>query len=168
MKHLMRYLVLSLIVSGMILSAAGCAKAGPDDAETQALAKQFMTDIFVNHDSASAFSLVVPITTYGYVTQKIVEDTVGSEVKKSCSTPAESVQVGRPGGDVDIAEVSEADSSKGITARTAWTVSSTFTCAGQGKPADRVSVVYLEKVNGKWGISKVDWATGLGQQSPAG
>ena len=168
MKRVMRCLVLLLVVAGIVFGAAGCRKASPDDIETQALAKQFMQAIFVSHDSALAMSLVVPIDTYGYVTTKIVEDTVAAEISNKCSTPLESVQSGAPGGDVTIPDISTNDTSKGITARTAWLVSSKFRCGTQDRDADRTSVVYLEKVNGKWGIAKVDWQTGLGVQSPAG
>jgi hypothetical protein len=165
MKPNLRYLVLVLAAAGMIFSAAGCRKARPDDPETQALAKQFMTAVFVTHDAALAMSLVVPIDKYGYVTAKMLDDTVKNEIQKKCSTPAESVQVGAPGSDVEIPELSADDTARGITARTAWLVSSRFTCTGQTAAADRTTVVYLEQVNGKWGISQVLWAIGLGKQS---
>jgi hypothetical protein len=168
MKNIMRYLVLLLVVAGMLLGAVGCKKLSPDDIETQALAVQFMQAIFVSHDANLAMTFVVPITTYGYVTTKIVEDTVAAEIKNQCTTPSDSVLPGAPAADVTIPEISATDTAKGITARTAWLVSSKFRCGTQGRDADRISVVYLEKVNGKWGVAKVDWQRGLGMQSPAG
>jgi hypothetical protein len=168
MKHMLRYLVLFLIVTGIILGTTGCKKLTPDDIETQALAKQFMEAVFVSHDPVLAMTFVVPITTFGYVTTQIVEDTVAAEIKNSCITTPDSVLPGSLSGDVTVPELTAADGTKGITARTAWMVSSKFKCGNQGRDADRISVVYLEKVNGKWGVAKVDWQRGLGMQSPAG
>lgn len=76
------------------------------------------------------------------------------------------MEPGAPGGDITIPDVSATDTSKGITARTAWLVSSTYRCGTQSKNADRLSIVYLEKVNGKWGISKVSWQSWLGPTNP--
>ena len=166
MKRALRDALVVLIVAGVVLAAMGCRKASPDDAETMALAKQFMEAVYVSHDSALAMSLVVPIDTYGYVTTKIVEDTVATEIKNKCITPLESVQPGALSGDVTIPDISATDTSKGITARTAWLVSSKYRCGTQARDADRLSIVYLEKVNGKWGISKVSWQSGLGPTNP--
>jgi hypothetical protein len=168
MKRKLWVVMVILVAAGVALAVGGCKKASPDDAETQALARQFMEAVYVNHDPALAMSLVVPITAYGYVTTSVVESTVADEVNGKCSTPADSIQTGAPAGDVTIPDISTNDTAKGITARTAWMVSSTFLCTGQSKAADRTAVVFLEKVNGKWGISKVLWQTGLGPQSPAG
>ncbi|MHB1355538.1 MAG: hypothetical protein ACYCZF_06140 [Anaerolineae bacterium] len=168
MKHMMRYLILLLVVAGMILGAIGCKKLSPEDIETQALAKQFMEAVFVEQDAIKAMTFVVPISTFGYVTAQIVEDTVAAEIKNSCVTTPDSVLPGSLSGDVTISEITATDGTKGITARTAWMVSSKFKCGGQGRDGDRISVVYLEKVNGTWGVAKVDWQRGLGMQSPAG
>ena len=166
MKHMIRCLVLVLVIAGVVLAAMGCKKASPDDAETQAIAKQFMEAVFVSHESALAMSLVVPIDTYGYVTAKVVDDILADEKKNKCSTPLESVQVGALSGDVTIPDITATDTSKGITARTAWLVSSKYRCGTQARDADRLSIVFLEKVNGKWGISKVSWQSGLGPTNP--
>jgi hypothetical protein len=163
MKHLLRSLVGLSIIVGMLLAPAGCKKANPDDPETQALAKQFIQAVYVSHDSALAMTFVVPITTYGYVNAKIVDDTIAAETKNKCSTPEESVLPGKPGDDVTIPELTDADASKGITARAAWAVASKYLCSGASKGIDRSSLVLLEKVNGKWGVAKVSWETGVGQ-----
>jgi hypothetical protein len=168
MKQLLRCLFLLLIGTVMVSGVAGCKKANPDDPETQALAKQFIEAVYVNHDSSQAMSLVVPITNYGYVSAKIIDETIAAETKKKCSTPVESVSPGRPGDDVTIPELSEADAAKGITARAAWAVASKYLCAGQSTTADRSSLLMLEKVNGKWGVAKVSWETGVGESHPFG
>ena len=82
MQRTLRVAMVALIVSTIVLGAAGCKKANPDDPETQALAKQFMEAVYVSHDSVLAMSLVVPIDTYGYVTTKIVEDSVATTKKQ--------------------------------------------------------------------------------------
>ncbi|MHB1355537.1 MAG: hypothetical protein ACYCZF_06135 [Anaerolineae bacterium] len=162
MKASMRSFISGLIIVGLVLGVTGCRKASPDDAETQGLAKQFMQAVFVKHDSALAMSFVGPINTYTYVTQAMVDDIIATENKNRCTTPPESVQVGALPGDVTIPEITATDASKGITERTAWTVASVFECAG-GVTGDRISIVLLEKVNGKWGVAKVTWQTGMGQ-----
>ena len=165
MKRVLQVVMVLLVIAGVVMAAVSCKKLSPDDAETMALAKQFMEAVYVSHDSALAMSLVMPIDTYGYVTTKIVEDTVATE-KNKCITPLESVQPGALSGDVTIPDISATDTSKGITARTAWLVSSKYRCGTQARDADRLSIVYLEKVNGKWGISKVSWQSGLGPTNP--
>ena len=99
-------------------------------------------------------SLVGPSQTYGYVTREIVESTIQDYVKKKCVTVGDSEGVGKPGADVVIPEISAADTAKGITARTAWLVASKYRCGTQNYDADHTTLVYLEKMNGKWGIMK--------------
>jgi hypothetical protein len=163
MKSALRTLIIVLIAAGLVVVTAGCKKANPDDPETQAIARQFIEAVYVNHDSAQAMTFVVPITTYGYVNAKIVDDTIAAETKNKCSTPVESVLPGKPGDDVTIPELTDADANKGITARAAWAVASKYLCSGASKGIDRSSLVLLEKVNGKWGVAKVSWETGVGQ-----
>jgi hypothetical protein len=168
MKRIIRWLVLWFVVAGMVFGITACRKTNPDDPETQALAKQFLEAVYVNHDGTLAMSFVVPITAFGYVNAKIIDDTIANEMKKKCSTPVESVSPGRPGDDVTIPELSSADAAKGITARVAWAVASKYLCAGQSSTADRSSLVMLEKVNGKWGIAKVSWEVGVGESHAFG
>ncbi|MHB1355739.1 MAG: hypothetical protein ACYCZF_07155 [Anaerolineae bacterium] len=154
MKRSIRIIITGLVLVAMVTVALGCKKASPDDAETQAIARQFVEAIFLRMDAAEAMTLVGPIQTYGYVTTKFVEDTITDVKTKKCVTDAASVQTGNPGGDVDIPEVSEADAAKGITERTAWTIASNYKCAADKAPFYRYSVIWLEKVNGKWGVGK--------------
>jgi hypothetical protein len=160
--YMLRRLVLTLGIIGMVLSVVGCKKLSADDLETQALARQFMQAVLVNHDAALAMTFVGPISTYGYVTRAMVDDIIATENKNKCATPPEGVQVGALPGDVSIPVITATDATKGITARAGWTVASTFKCSDKVVD-DRISIVLLEKVNGKWGIAKVTWQTGMGQ-----
>jgi hypothetical protein len=162
MNRKTRVLVWLVAMAALLVTAAGCKKANPDDAETQALARQFITTIYVNHDATTAMSLVVAIANFGYITEKIVQDTIDADVKNRCSVAAESVLPGPTGDDVTIAEIRDSDTDRGITERTAWVVASKAKCAGSGSTVDRTAIVFLEKVNGKWGVSKVSWEIGGG------
>ena len=160
MKRVIHVVALVAVVAGLVLGAPGCQKANPDDAETKAIARQFFGAVFNSHDADLAISLVGPIQTYGYVTRKIVDSTIQDFVKNKCATMLDSEQVGKPGSDVDIPEVSAADTAKGITARTAWFVASKYRCGTQNYDANHTSLVYLEKINGKWGVSKCNFYFG--------
>lgn len=162
MRRMMRILAVVLLAA---VSALGCAKANPEDAETQALAKQFIEAVYVQKDADLAMSLVVPFDTYGYVTRKVIDETLSGDAQ-ACTTQADSITVGGLGGSVKIAEVTDADRAKGIEARTGWTVGSAYRCGKDTRDTSRVSVVQLERVNGKWGVSKVSWQTGLGPTNP--
>jgi hypothetical protein len=161
MKLNFRYSVLLVIVMCIVMSVMGCRKLSPEDLETQALAKQFMQAVYINNDSALAMTFVGPITTYGYVTPKMVDDIIATDTKDRCTTPPESLQVSALDIDMKVPELTASDGAKGITLRTGWKVSSTIRCAGQ-KDDLRVSIVELEKVNGKWGVGRVTWQTGMG------
>jgi len=163
MHRMLRMVALVLLVAAGALGCGG--KANPEDAETQALAKQFIEAVYVKKDADLAMSMVAPFDTYGYVTRKIVEDTISGDAT-SCTTAPDSIDVGPLAGSVKIAAVSEADRAKGIEARTGWTVASSYRCGKDNRATSRVSVVQLEKVNGKWGISRVSWQTGLGPTNP--
>ena len=162
MKRMIRVVALVAVVAGLVLGAlVGCQKANPDDAETKAIAQQFFNAVFNTHDADLAMSLVGPIQTYGYVTREIVESTIQDYVKKKCVTVANSEGVGKPGADEVIPEISAADTAKGITARTAWLVASKYRCGSQSYDADHTTLVYLEKMNGKWGITKCQMYFGI-------
>jgi hypothetical protein len=160
-------IILFLIVVGLAIGTVGCNKAGPDDQETQALAKQFIEAVYVSHDSALAMTLAVPISTYGYVNAKIVDEVIAAEEKGRCSVQPDSIKPGAPGEAVPK-EVTATDGTKGITARTAWSVASLYTCANQKTPTSRTAIVVLEKVNEKWGIAKVSFDTGAGESHAYG
>ena len=160
MIRAMRIVIIGLVIAGMVLVALGCKKANPDDAVTQALAKQFVEVVFLKQDATLAMSLVGPIQTYGYVTTKLVDDTIADLKKDKCVTDPASVQIGKPASDVDIPVVSDADAAKGITARTAWVIASNYTCATDKIPFYRYSIIWLEKVNGKWGVAKASLFSG--------
>ena len=160
MKRAIRIIIIGLVIFGVVFVALGCKKANPDDAEKQAVAKKFVEIIFLNQDAALAMSLVGPIQTYGYVTTKLVEDTIADLKKDKCVTDPASVQIGKPEPTVDIPAVSDADAAKGITARTAWVIASNYTCATDKIPFYRYSIIWLEKVNGKWGVAKASLFSG--------
>ena len=160
MKRAIRITIIGVVIISLVFMALGCKKANPDDAETQALARQFVEAIFLSEDATLAMILVGPIQTYGYVTMKFVEDTITDLKQKRCVTDPASVQIGKPAADIDIPAVSDADAAKGITARTAWVVASNYVCASDNKPFYRYSVIWLEKVNGKWGVAKASLFSG--------
>jgi len=161
MRRVVRLLALLLVTVSIVFLSAGCKKLSPEDIETQALARQFMEAVYLKHDSALAMSLVGPITTYGYVTLKMVDDVIATDNKDRCTVSPESMQVGSLSIDMKIPELSANDATKGITERTGWKVVSTAKCVGQQDDM-RVSIVELEKVNGKWGVGRVTWQTGMG------
>jgi len=155
MKRMIHGMALVALIAGLVLGAlVGCQKANPDDTETQALAKQFVNAVFDTHETDLAMSFVGPIRTYPYVTREDVESTIQDFVKKRCATVANSEGVGKPGADLFIPEISAADTAKGITARIAWLVASKYRCGSQNYDADSITLVFLEKINGKWVITK--------------
>jgi hypothetical protein len=169
MNHLQRCLVLIVVVVLVSAGALGCGgTTSPEDAETQALAKQFIEAVYVSHDAALAKTMIVPFEAYGYVSAAIIDETIAADMKGKCSVDPASVKPGRPGNEFKVKEVNANDSSKGITQRVAWAVASLYTCAGQGKAASRASVVTLEKVNDKWCIARVSFDTGMGESHAFG
>jgi hypothetical protein len=161
MKQARCGLILSLLIACLLAGAIGCKKANPDDIETKAIALQFFKAIFNTHDADLAMSVVGPIQTFGFVTRDIVESTIDDYVKNRCTTIANSVSVGQPGSDVIIPEITEADAAKGITARAAWFVASKYRCGSQSYDADHITLVHLNKIDGKWGISKAEMYFGV-------
>ncbi|MHB1355536.1 MAG: hypothetical protein ACYCZF_06130 [Anaerolineae bacterium] len=161
MKRLMQCLLLLVVVTGTVFCTTGCRKANPEDAETQALARQFMEAVYVKRDSTLAMSLVSPVTRYGYVTKEMVDDIIATEAKNQCSTVPESLEVSALGIDMKIPELTATDSTKGITGRVGWKVVTIGKCTGLDDEM-RVAIVELEQVNGKWGITRVTWQTGMG------
>ncbi|MHB9031431.1 MAG: hypothetical protein ACYC6L_00135 [Anaerolineae bacterium] len=169
MKRSWHRLLLGLVVLGLVIGAAGCSKEiSAEDQQTQELARGFMEAIFVKHDAALAMSYVGPFNTYGYVTQKIVDETIAAEVQKRCQVPIESLKPGPVSREVTIRKLGDADKAKGISQRIAWSVASTYTCSGQSSAAARTSVVVLEKVNDKWGVASVSFETGVGESHAFG
>lgn len=154
MKQVMRVMMLIVLVAGIVLVAVGCKPNNPDDQETKAIAKQFADAVFVTRDSAVGMALVVPITGFGYVTKEAIDSTILNDRQKKCTTAPQSVQVGAPGSDLSVPVVSDADKAKGITDRALWIVAYSYRCGSQGYDSNRTTQVFLEKVNGKWGISK--------------
>ena len=114
----------------------------------------FVNAVFDTHETDLAMSFVGPIRTYPYVTREDVESTIQDFVKKRCATVANSEGVGKPGADLFIPEISAADTAKGITARIAWLVASKYRCGSQNYDADSITLVFLEKISGKWVITK--------------
>jgi hypothetical protein len=161
MKKLVHILALLFVIAGLMMGASSCKKANPDDAETQTIAKQFFEAVFTAHDTDLAMTFVGPIQTYGYVTRDVVDGTIQDYIKKKCATVANSTSIGKPGSDVTIPDITAADSAKGITARTAWLMASKYRCGTQSYDADHLTLVYLEKINGKWGISKCEMYSGV-------
>ncbi|MHB1355740.1 MAG: hypothetical protein ACYCZF_07160 [Anaerolineae bacterium] len=161
MKRVIHVAVLLVVITGLVFTAAGCKKASPDDAETSAIARQFFDAVFNTHDADLAMSLVGPIQTYGYVTREIVESTINDYVTKKCRTVADSESVGKPGADVVIPEITDTDAAKGITDRTAWLVASKYRCGAQNYDADHMTLVFLQKINGKWGVSQCQMYYGV-------
>ena len=154
MKLLIRIAVFMVLVMGIALVATGCKTANPDDKVTIALAKDFTTAVFVTRDPAAAMAMVVPITGFGYVTTEAINSTILNDRQKKCTTDPASVQAGPPGSDLNVPAVSDADKAKGITDRVLWIVSYNYRCGTQAQDSNRSTQVFLEKVNGKWGISK--------------
>lgn len=161
MAKVMRIVVLVAVIAGLVFMATGCKKASPDDAETSAMAQQFFDAVFNAHDADLAMTFVGPIQTYGYVTREVVEGTISDYVTKKCKTVADSESVGKPGADVTIPEITDADAAKGITDRTAWLVASKYRCGTQGYDADHITLVFLQKINGKWGVSQCQMYFGV-------
>lgn len=154
MKQVMRVTMLMALVVGIVLVAVGCKPKNPDDQETMAIAKQFADAVFVTRDPTAGMALVVPMTGFGYVTKEAIESTILNDRQKKCTTKPESVQVGAPGSDLSVPVVSDADKAKGISDRVLWIVAYSYRCGSQGYDSNRSTQVFLEKVNGKWGISK--------------
>ncbi|MHB1355956.1 MAG: hypothetical protein ACYCZF_08265 [Anaerolineae bacterium] len=154
MKQVMRTALLMALVVMLLLVAAGCKPSNPDDGETKAIAKQFAEAVFVTRDPDAGMALVVPITGFGYVTKEAIESTILNDRQKKCTTKPESVQVGAPGANLYAPDVTESDKSKGITDRVLWIVAYSYRCGAQAQDSNRTTQVYLEKVNGKWGVSK--------------
>jgi hypothetical protein len=154
MKQVARFIMSMALVAGVVLVAIGCNPANPDDKETMALARDFTTAVFVTRDPAAAMAMVVPITGFGYVTKDAIDSTILNDRQKKCTTDPTSVQAGPPGSNLSAPAVSDADRAKGITDRVLWIVSYNYRCGSQAQDSNRSTQVYLEKVNGKWGISK--------------
>jgi hypothetical protein len=161
MRRVLRLLALLLVTGSIAFLSVGCKKLSPEDIETQALARQFMEAVYLKHDSALAMTLVSPVTRYGYVTLEMVDDIIAVDAKNRCATAPESLEVGALGIDMKIPELTATDGTKGITGRTGWKVVTIAKCTGLDDEM-RVAIVELEQVNGKWGISRVTWQTGMG------
>jgi hypothetical protein len=154
MKQVTRITVVLVLVAGIVLGAVGCKPKNPDDAITMDIAQKFATAVFVTRDPDAAMALVVPITTFGYVDKKAVESTILNDRQKKCTTKPESVQVGAPGSNLVAPDLTDADRAKGITARVLWIVAYSYRCGSQAQDSNRTTQIYLEKVNGTWGVSK--------------
>jgi hypothetical protein len=154
MRRLLVITVIVLVFAGLVLSAASCKQVDPDEDETKAIALQFFDAVFNTRDATLASSLLGPTQTYGYITPAIVESTIQDFKKKACGTVEGSVTVGKPSAEVVVPAVSDADAARGVTARTAWVVASKYRCPGMGSEADHNTLVFLEKINGKWCIAK--------------
>lgn len=163
MPRLPKTILLCCAVLLALGTVAACKQADPEELATQAMARQFIEEVYVRTNADAAEALLGPFDTYGYVTREIIDETIAGQKQKGCVT-ADNVSAGKPGGDVRIPPVTDGDRAKGIEARTAWAVASNYACGGAR--TSRISVVFLEKVNGKWGISKVSFQTGLGETNP--
>ncbi|MHB9033415.1 MAG: hypothetical protein ACYC6L_10240, partial [Anaerolineae bacterium] len=74
--------------------------------------------------------------------------------QKQCTTNPDSVEVGAPGANLRVPPVTDADKAKGVEARVLWVVGYAYRCGTQARDTTRTTQVFLEKVNGKWGVSK--------------
>jgi hypothetical protein len=160
MTGIQRGSVLCTLLAALVLGTLGCQKTSPDDGETKAIAQQFVQAVFDQHDADLAMSFVGPIQAYGYVLRSDIESSIADYVKQGCKTVVDTVQVGKPGDSVNL-EITTVDTNRGITARTAWLVARKYQCSAQPGDADHMTLVYLEKVNGKWGVSKCIWYYGV-------
>ncbi|MCE5258762.1 MAG: hypothetical protein LLG44_06820 [Chloroflexi bacterium] len=154
MKPVVRVLLAVILVSTIAVAAVGCKKANPEEEETKRIAQEFALAVFVTRDPDAAMALAVPLTGFGYVTKEAIESTILNDKQKQCTTKPESVQVGAPGANLKVPEVTDADRAKGITDRVLWVVGYSYRCGTQTRDTARTTQVFLEKVNGKWGISK--------------
>ncbi|MHB9032982.1 MAG: hypothetical protein ACYC6L_08040 [Anaerolineae bacterium] len=148
------WLAAACLAAGL-LTLAACGQATRDDEDSRRVARSFIEALYAAGDADLAMSLAAPVDAYGYITRKLVDTVIAGEARHGCVTPPESVRVGMPGGDVRGALVSDADAARGITARTAWRVISTYHCTGDTRSTERANTVVLEKVNGKWGVARL-------------
>ncbi|NLV73324.1 MAG: hypothetical protein GXY52_01365 [Chloroflexi bacterium] len=154
MSKVGRMLGIIVLVFAVVLTAVGCAKSDPEREETKRIAHEFTTAVFVTRDADAAMALTVPIEGFGYVTKEAVESTILNDRQKKCTTAPESVQVGAPGANLRVPPVTDADKAKGITERVLWIVGYAYRCGSQTRDTTRTTQVFLEKVNGTWGVSK--------------
>ena len=154
MKHTTRVFLAVLLVSSVLVLAVGCQQTDPEVAEQQRIAKEFMYNVLVTQDADAAMTYVVPLTGFGYVTKEAIESSILNDKQKKCVTNPDSLTVGPPSPNLRVPEVTEEDKAKGISERSLWIVGYSMRCQGFARDTDRSTQVFLEKVNGKWGVSK--------------
>lgn len=154
MKQVVRLLTAVVLVSIILVAAVGCRQEDPDTVETQRIAKEFTTAFLINQDPDLALTYAVPLTGFGYVTKAAIESTILNDKQKRCTNKPESIAVGSPSPNIRVPEVTDADKAKGIEERVLWVVAYSYRCGTSTRDTARTTQVFLEKVNGVWGVSK--------------
>lgn len=161
MKRISTVLLLCLLFAGLLAGAAGCNKASPEDLETQALAKKFIEEVFVNRNADAAMALVGERRTYGYMTREQIESTIQDDIRQKCDTPLSSLTIGKVTNNMRIPSMTDADKADGATEMVAWVVGSTYRCGTAGYDTPRTSIVTLMKYNGVWKVAKCTFYYGV-------